>query len=64
MLNDENFWWSKKISMGSCDQKRIQRRLRIGHNSQKTLMNIRMASTDIERGKIKISKNSVKMTSS
>jgi predicted DNA binding CopG/RHH family protein len=64
MLNDEIFWWSKKISMGSCDPKRIQRRLRTSHNSQKQLMNIRMASTDIERGKIKISKNSMKMTSS
>jgi predicted DNA binding CopG/RHH family protein len=64
MLNDEIFWWSEKISMGSCDPKRIQRRLRKIHNSQKQLMNIRMASTDIGRGKIKISKNSVKMTSS
>jgi hypothetical protein len=61
VLIDEIFWWSKKLSMGRHDPKRIQRRLRITQNSQKQLKKLRMASTDREREKIQSPQNSVKL---
>jgi hypothetical protein len=64
MLIDESFWWSKNISVGRRDPKRIQRRLRITQNSQKHLRKLRMASTDREREKIQSPQNSVKLASS
>jgi hypothetical protein len=60
-LIDERFWWSKNLSVGRCDPKRIQRRLRTTQNSQRQLRMLRMASTDREREKIQSSQNSVKM---
>jgi hypothetical protein len=43
------------------DPKRIQRRLRTTQNSQKKLMNLKMASEDREREKIQSPQNSMKM---
>jgi hypothetical protein len=63
-LIDERFWWSKKLSMGRRDPKRIQRRLKTTQNSQKQLRKLIMASANKERKKNKISQNLVKMTSS
>jgi hypothetical protein len=60
-LIDERFWWSKKLSVGRRDPKRIQRRLRITQNSQRQLRMLRMAPADREREKIQSSQNSVKM---
>jgi hypothetical protein len=60
-LIDERFWWSKKLSVGRHDPKRIQRRLRITQNSQRQLRMLRMAPADREREKIQSSQNSVKM---
>jgi hypothetical protein len=62
-LIDERFWWSKNISMGRHDPKRIQRRLRTTQNSQKKLRKLKMASTDREREKIQSLQNSVKLES-
>jgi hypothetical protein len=61
MLTDERFWWSKKLSMGRRDPKRIQRRQRTTQNSQRQLRLLRMASTDKEREKIQSFQNSVKI---
>jgi hypothetical protein len=63
-LIDEIFWWSKNLSVGRHDPKRIQRRLRITQNSQKQLRKLRMASADREREKIQSPQNSVKVASS
>jgi hypothetical protein len=63
-LIDESFWWSKKLSVGRHDPKRIQRSLRITQNSQKHLRKLIMASTYTEREKIQSPKNSVKLASS
>jgi hypothetical protein len=62
MLIDESFWWSKKLSVGRRDPKRIQRRLRTTQNSQRQLRTLRRAAVDRERENIKSSQNSVKMT--
>jgi hypothetical protein len=40
-LIDERFWWSKKLSVGSRDPKRIQRRKRTTQNSQRQLKMLR-----------------------
>jgi hypothetical protein len=63
-LIDEIFWWSKKLSVGRHDPKRIQRRLRTTHNLQKKLGKLKMASKDKEREKIQGPQNSVKVASS
>jgi hypothetical protein len=61
MLIDERFWWSKNLSVGRHDPKRIQRRVRITQNSQRQLRTVRMALADRERETIQSSQNSVKM---
>jgi hypothetical protein len=60
-LIDERFWWSKRLSVGRCDPKRIQRRIRTTQNSQKQLRMLRMAPTDKEMEKNQNSKNSMEM---
>jgi hypothetical protein len=60
-LIDESFWWSKNISVGRLDPKRIQRRLRTNQNAQRKLRMLRMASTDRERKKNPNFQKSVKM---
>jgi hypothetical protein len=62
-LIDEIFWWSKNLSVGRNDPKRIQRRLRTTQNLQKQLRKLRMASVDREMEKIKIPQNSMKLAS-
>ena len=63
MIN-EIFWWSKNLSVGMSDPKRIQKRLRITQNLQKQLKKLTMASTNREREKIQSPQNLVKVASS
>jgi hypothetical protein len=60
LLIDEIFLWSKNLSVGRRDPKRIQRSLRTTQNSQRQLRTLKMAPTEREREKIQSSKNSVK----
>jgi hypothetical protein len=64
MLIDEIFWWSKNLSVGRHDPKRIQRRLRITQNLQKRLGKLKIPSVDREREKIQSPQNSMKLASS
>jgi hypothetical protein len=59
LLIDERFWWSQNLLVERRDPKRIQRRIRTTHNSQKKLRKLIMASTDREREKIQSPKKLV-----
>jgi hypothetical protein len=45
-LIDERFWWSKNLSVGRRDPKRIQISLRTNQNLQRQLRALIMGSTD------------------